>query len=37
MDPITENAKPDPKVTAQLDGIAKKNVTCPGIFGPVIT
>ena len=29
MDPITEkipeNAKPDPKVTAQLDGIAKKN------------
>ena len=29
MDPITEkipeNAKPDPKITAQLDGIAKKN------------
>jgi hypothetical protein len=29
MDPITEkipeNAKPDPKITAQLEGIAKKN------------
>jgi hypothetical protein len=29
MDPITEkipeNAKPDPKITAQLDGVAKKN------------